>query len=131
MKRTPLTENQFKLLQTTDGWNIDEVPKEHWDKIPGIERLHDTFGILASGTCSDPKILNSVSSIVGFDVLAHESNPNTAKNEPAGNAYHYVIQKLERTDYPYLMHGPFRKETLVDHWFDYEDINRYWRADNA
>ena len=128
MKRTPLTAEQFKLLQTTDTWAIDEVPKEHWNKIPGIERLPDTFAIMASGACNDPKILNGISAIVGFDVLACEPNPQLAKNEPEGNAYHYVIQKLNRADYPYLLYGPFKNQTVVKHWFEYEDLNKYWRG---
>ena len=56
MKRTLLTEEQFRLLQTTVAWLIDAVPKQHWNKIPGLERLQDTFGIMASGCYNKGKL---------------------------------------------------------------------------
>ena len=48
VKQTKLTDEQFNLLKTTDQWNIDEVPQDRWPKIPGIQRLHDTFSIMAA-----------------------------------------------------------------------------------
>jgi hypothetical protein len=47
-----LSREQFNLLSTTDHWSINEVPREHWDRIPGLQRLHDTVAIMASGSYS-------------------------------------------------------------------------------
>jgi hypothetical protein len=127
MKRTPLTEAQFGLLGKLDGWTIDEVPKEKWNFIPALERKADTFAVMASGCCQDPKVLNGINAIVGFDVLAHERNQKP--KEPEGNAYHYVVQKISHPNYPYLLHGPFRSETLVEHWFDCPQLENYWKED--
>ena len=126
-KRTPMTEEQFALLGKLEGWGIDEVPKENWNLIPGLERKQDTFAVMASGCFQDPKILNDINSVVGFDALAHEPNPKP--NEPEGNAYHYVVQKISHPQYPYLLHGPFRSETLVKHWFESEQLDNYWKED--
>ncbi len=115
-----LNDDQFKLLNTTDKWNIDEVPKENWEKIPGIQRLHDKFCIMASGS-DVPGILNGMYASAGLDVLCIETRPK--KGESEGNAYHYVIQ--ERTDGKYIV-GPYRTETKVPHWFDATDLDRYW-----
>lgn len=130
-KRKPLTQEQFDQLHTTDGWNIDEVPRENWEKIPGLIRFEDTFAIIASGTVSDPRILNTIHAIAGFDVLVHESHPMVHKAESEGNAYHYVIQKINDDRHPYLMYGPFRSETRVDHWFEADDLDLYWKDDSS
>lgn len=121
VKQTKLTDEQFNLLKTTDQWNIDEVPQDHWSKIPGIQRLHDTISIMASGSTT-PGLLNGLSALAGLDVLCLEPRPK--KNEPEGNAYHYVVQ--ERADGKYLI-GPFRNETIVPHWFEAGDLDRYWK----
>lgn len=124
LKKTIITREQFALLRTTDDWAIVDVPREHWEKIPGLERLHDTFAVMASG-CQTPGVLNGIFANAGLDVLAHETKPK--KDEPPGNAYHYVFQSLP--DESYLMTGPFKGkygETVVPHWFDADDLDRYW-----
>src|SRR5260370_381018 len=115
VKRTPLTQEQFDRLGLA-GWTIDDVPREHWDKIPGLQRLQDTFAVMASGCVANPGVRTGINAVAGFDVLAHEPRPMV--KEPPGNAYHYVIQKTSDTRFPYILHGPFRSETIVDHWFD-------------
>jgi len=129
VKRTPLTQEQFERLNTTANWDICEVPREHWDKIPSIQRLRDTVAIKGSADITAPQILNGIHSIAGFDVLTYEKNP--MEGEPEGNAYHYVIQQINDPRYPYLMHGPFKSETIVPHWFDAEDLDRYWKDESA
>jgi hypothetical protein len=123
VKVTKLNDEQFKNLGTTDEWKINEVPLKFWDTIPNVERLHDTFCIMASGSRTEGT-LNGYSAIAGFDVLALETKRK--KNEPEGNAYHYVIQKRE--DGNYLI-GPFRADMVVPHWFDAEDLSKYWMND--
>ena len=129
IKRTPLTKEQFRLIKTTSGWNIDEVPREHWSKIPGLQRLDDTIGVMASGCSDDPKVLNNIKAIAGMDVLVHETNPIVDKDEKEGNAYHYVIQKINDDRFPSILHGPIKSETIVPHWFEAEDLNVYWEED--
>lgn len=103
------------------------MPPEHWAKIPGLQRLNDTVAVMASGTLSDPGVLNDVeNAIAGADVLVHESNPYP--DEPEGNAYHYVVQRINDPRFPYVVHGPFRSETLVDHWFEADQLDRYWAS---
>ena len=125
LKRVPLTEEQFGRLSAV-GWSVDEVLREHWDKIPGLQRLQDTFAVMASGCPVNPQVLNGISAVAGVDVLAHESRP--VFGEPPGNAYHYVVQKTIDLRFPYMLHGPFRCETIVDHWFDAPQLDRYWQA---
>jgi hypothetical protein len=79
---------------------------------------------MASGSC-DVGTLNGISAVAGLDLLAVESRPKP--KEPEGNAYHYVFQKL--SDESYLMTGPFRSETVVPHWYDTDDLNRYWQVE--
>lgn len=131
IEKIPITQEQFDLLKTTENWNIDEVDKKFWDKIPGIQRLQDTIAIMASGSFSDPRIMHFIDNIVaGIDVLAHEPKPKINKKEKEGNAYHYVFQKTGKTELPYIMHGPYRTETIVPHWFDCKDIDSYWKIDD-
>lgn len=125
-KRTPITQAQFDLITTGGGWCIDEVPQEYWKHIPGLQRLQDTIAIMASGTASEPKVLNGIRSYAGLDVLTHEPDPHPG--EPEGNAYHYVFQQVPDPRYPYIMHGPFRSETAVPHWFDADNLSVYWRT---
>ena len=87
----PLTQEQFDLLKIGKDWHIDEVPREHWHRIP-LVRLADTIGVMASGCVEYPGILNDIPAVAGIDVLAHETRP--CFDEPDGNAYHYVIQKI-------------------------------------
>jgi len=129
IKRKALTEEQFRSLNTTDGWSVDEVPKKDWAKIPGLQRRNDTIGIMASGSMTDPRVLNKINAIAGFDVLVNESNPMARKMEPEGNAYHYVIQKIAREDFPYILHGPYRSGMQVSHWFEAPDLVAYFVND--
>jgi hypothetical protein len=123
VKRTPLTQGQWDRLGLV-GWTIDEVPSKYWRIIPGLKRLQDTFGIMASGSITNSGMLNGINAVAGIDVLVQEPRPRP--NEPPGNAYHYVIQKIADERYRFLLHGPFRGETVVDHWFDAPQLDPYW-----
>jgi hypothetical protein len=129
VKRTPLTQEQFDRLQLVGGWTIDEIPREHWDKIPGLQRLQDTFAVMSSGCVIAPGVLNGINAVAGLDVLVQEPRPMA--KEPPGNAYHYVVQRTSDTRFPFIMHGPFKSETLVEHWFDAPQLDRYWSQDNG
>ncbi len=124
-KRTPLTSEQFSKLKLTGGWNIDDVPRERWNDIPGLQRLDDTVAVMASGCVDDPKILNGILANAGLDILVSEANPKP--HEPEGNAYHYVIQEVKHPEFPYVLHGPYRSQTMVNHWFDVEQVETYWQ----
>ncbi len=124
----PLTESQFESLNGLEDWNPTDIPFSEWRKIPNLPRREDTIAVMASG-CISPGKLNGVSGIVGIDVLVHEPRPKPG--EKSGNAYHFVIQKINDDRYPYLMHGPFCAETLVDHHFDVEQLSRYWPQDET
>jgi len=124
IKRSLLTQEQFDQLPVGDNWQIDEVPRDLWGKIPGLQRLQDTFAIMGSGSVSNPGLLNGIMSIAGIDVLVNEPNPMAG--EPPGNAYHYVFQKINDSRFPYIMYGPYISETIVPHWFDAPDLERYW-----
>ena len=121
-----LTEEQFRQLPLGPGWEINDVPPEIWPKIPGLVRPDETIAVMASGSTGDPRILNELRAIAGVDVLVHETNPKSG--EPEGNAYHFVFQKIRDHRYPFLMHGPFRTETVVPHWFDAADLDCYWQG---
>ena len=81
VKHTPLTQEQFDYLSPV-GWTIDEVPREHWNKIRGLQRLQDTFAVMASGSVVNEKILNGINAVAGLDVLVLELGPKA--NEPPG-----------------------------------------------
>ena len=123
-KRKPLTQDQFDELQLLPDWQIDEVPQEHWKKIPGLARPDDTFAVMASGSISNPQTLNGINAIAGLDILVHEGRRKP--DELPGNAYHFVIQKIDDPRYPYLIHGEFKSETIVPHWFEADNLDVYW-----
>ena len=125
VKRIALTTEQFRVFGNLVEWNLSDVPPSKWPMIPGLQR-GDTIAVMASGTVADPRVLNGIEAVVGFDHLVHETRPNERKREPQGNAYHYVIERIRRSDYPYILHGPFSSETRVGHWFDVDDLGIYW-----
>ena len=122
-KHKLLTSQQFENISGVQGWKVFEIPKESWGTILGLSRLEDTIAVMGSVDIYNPSLLNHIQSVAGFDQLVHETNPHPS--EPEGNAYHYVIQQTTRSDYPYILHGPFRSETKVDHWFNIDDVDRY------
>ncbi len=82
---------------------------------------------MASGSSTDPTLMNIINNVVaGVDVLTHESRPKPG--EPEGNAYHYVFQYTGKSDYPYTMYGPYKSETIVPHWFNADDLDKYWNS---
>lgn len=123
--RVPMTKEQFKILTTEKDWELVEVPSQHWDKIPGLQRRKDAFVVLASGTYIKPQTLNEIHSVAGIDLLALERNRKT--NEPEGNAYHYVVEQIQENDPPYVLIGPFKTEARVPHWFNVQDLDNYWK----
>ena len=125
VKRTALTAQQFQLIGRLDGWRCNDVPRREWAKMPGLERLQDTFAVMGSASITDLKVLNGIQAVAGLDLLAYEPCPKVNIGESEGNAYHYVVQKIGRSDYPYILHGPFRCETLVPHWFTVDHLTAY------
>jgi hypothetical protein len=124
--RYPLREEQFRQLPIGPGWTLNDVPRELWYKIPALVRIEDTLAIMASGSTGDPRILDDIKAIAKVEQLVHETRPRFS--EPEGNAYHFVIQKIRHSEYPFLMHGPYRWGTVVPHWFDADDLDRYWKG---
>jgi len=122
-KHTLITQEQFDLLSPFGYWNIYEVRKKDWALIPRVQRLEDTFGIMASGSIEESRILNGINAVVGLDVLVCEPNPS--REEPEGNAYHYVVQASNDPRWPFIIHGPYPSGTLVGHWFEFDELNRY------
>lgn len=107
------------------GWRPIELSPRHWAHIPDLPRPANVVAIMGSVSTTDPQILNGILGVAAFDVLTLETNPQ--KDEPEGNAYHLVFQKNNHPKFPYILHGPFRDETIVDHWFDATQLDRYWQ----
>lgn len=117
-------ENILKLFKSQSEWMPTEVP---WDSIKGLglARQEDTLAIWISGSYSNPILAEVENAIAGIDVLAIETNPNIKKKEPSGNAYHYILQKVSSRKYSFVLHGPFKKGTIISHWFDEIDLDVY------
>lgn len=117
-------ERILKLFESTPEWEPTEVP---WDSIRGLTlaRREETFSIWISGSTSNPQLTEGINAIAGIDVLAIETNPNTEKNEPSGNAYHYILQKTSHEEFPFLLLGPFDRDTIISHWFNDTDLDVY------
>ena len=129
LKHINITQAQFASFFKLDEWHVYDIPKEYWGKIPGIQRLNDTFAIMGSAAIYSPQTQNSINDIIaGIDVLTLEKNPKTNKNELPGNAYHYIFQSINDSDFPYIMHGPYTEDKLmkIPHWFNAEDLDEYW-----
>ena len=126
MNRVPLTEQQFRLITVPQNWRPVEIPLSTWFHLPRIVRPYDTVAVLGSGCENAPRYLNCILGIAGVDVLVLERNRKTG--EPEGNAYHCVFQQTGHPGFPYLMHGFFRSETRVPHWFAAEDLDIYWSS---
>lgn len=124
VKKTPLTDEQFQMLRLRPDWEIVDVPAELWNNIPNLERRQDTVAIMASGSLEAPGMLNGLECIAAMDVLVAEYRRQL--NEPEGNAYHYLFQKFDEPQYPFLMVGPFRGHTRIGHWFEYHDLTTYF-----
>jgi hypothetical protein len=127
-KRTPLTQADFDKLYCASGWEIKEVDLQTLHATEGIERKKDLIGAFASGDANATKNLNNLDAIFGMDVIVHEQNPMRDKNEGDVNVYHYVIKRTDRTDYPYLMFGPYLGDTLMGHWPTQLDVDIYFRT---
>jgi len=127
--RTPLDkiagEKIFALFESRPDWFPIEVPR---DAISGLRlaRPKETIAVWASGSSNNPMLMHSINNVIAaMDVLTHETKPNLAKNEPPGNAYHYIIQRLKDSKYPYMLYGPYDDGTIAPHWFDDEDLDLY------
>jgi hypothetical protein len=133
MKRIPITEEEFRVLYGNPEWRITEIPQERIGQIPHLPRPDDVIGVYTSGDLNGPKILNGISSVLGMDVIAQETNPNVGKNEPELNIYHVVVQKLENPiqDFQYLMHVAYRDETLAGHWRSADALDEYIQQPQA
>jgi len=117
-------ENILKLFKSKPEWEPTEVP---WDSIRGLGlvRQEETFSVWISGSSSNPQLTQGLNAIAGIDVLALEKKPNTHKNEPPGNAYHYILQKINNEEFPFRLLGPFSKDTIISHWFNEADLDVY------
>ncbi|SRR6266567_3523115 len=85
--------------------------------------MKDATKRMGSANPNDPRLLNNRQCVAGFDQLVFESHRKPG--EPEGNAYHYVIQESGRSDYPYILNGPFYSEARVPHYFEPHHIDVY------
>ena len=88
-------------------------------------RQEETLSVWISGSYSNPMLAEVENAIAGIDVLTIETNPNINKKEPSGNAYHYILQKINDNKYPFILHGPFKRGTIISHWYDAKDLDVY------
>lgn len=117
-----LNENQGKSLIRAANDDIFEVPISLWEQFQPF-RIEDTIAVMGSANFHDGKVLNGIQAVAGYDQLVVERNPKPG--ELLGNAYHWVLQQTTNNQYPYLLHGPYTKETRVPHHFDAPDIDEY------
>jgi hypothetical protein len=127
--RKPLDQHTAKrileLFKSSPEWFPTEAPLEI-TSILGLVRPQDTISIWISGSSFNPQFAFSVDNVIaGIDVLIHEPKPNSIKNEPPGNAYHYVLQEITDKDFPYVLYGPYKSGTIIPHWFDVDDLKIY------
>lgn len=103
-------------------WALIEAPEEIYDL--GLVRRKESLSVMISGSSDNPVMANNLKKIIiGMDVLAVETRPNIKRNEPSGNAYHYIIQQTNRAKFPYILYGPYNEGTIVPHWFEDSDLN--------
>ncbi|PJB29754.1 hypothetical protein CO110_04080 [Candidatus Desantisbacteria bacterium CG_4_9_14_3_um_filter_40_11] len=115
----------LRLFESFPEWFPAEAPLET-TSILGLVRPQDTISIWISGSSSNPQLAFCVENVIaGIDVLTHEQNPNSAKNEPSGNAYHYILQEITDNNFPYVLYGPYKSGTMIPHWFNVNDLNVY------
>lgn len=124
-KHTLLTQAQFDALNISNDWQIAELDMATLKMTPGIQRKKDAIGSYISGSLTQPKPLNESTAVVGFDVLAHEPNPKTHRGEGSLNVYHYIIKRTGRTDFPFILSGPYPEEALLTHWPKELDLTPY------
>ena len=117
-------ENILKLFRSKPEWEPTEVPYNAIRGL-GLVRQEDTLSIWVSGSCNNPLLAEVENAIAGIDVLAIETNPNITKNEPSGNAYHYILQKTNSNQYPFILYGPYKRGTIISHWYDTKDLDVY------
>ena len=117
-------ERILKLFESTPEWKPTEVP---WDSILGLglARREETLSIWISGSSSNPQLTQGINAIAGIDVLTIETKPKIQKNEPPGNAYHYILQKINDEQFPFMLLGPFNKNTIISHWYSETDLDVY------
>ena len=111
-----LTQEDFDKLLKSDKWKIEEVDLATVKLTPLVERKHQLLGAFTSGDSTITRPLNGQPAVLGMDVFVHEENPWRNQGEGDVNVYHYVVARTGRLDFPYLIRGPYRTETLVAHW---------------
>jgi hypothetical protein len=117
-------ERILKLFESEPEWKPTEIP---WESILGLGlvRKEDTLAIWISGSYSNPQLAQVENAIAGIDVLAIETNPKLEKNEPRGNAYHYILQKISDENFPFILYGPLEEGAIISHWYNYKDLDVY------
>ncbi len=112
-----LTQEDYDNIALSDKWRKVELSDlDVLRKIPGIQRKDDLYRVFVSGDATSTKSLNNLDAILAMDVLVKEPRPKIERGEGDINAYHYVVTETNRPDLPYCLHGPFTKETIIDHW---------------
>lgn len=124
-KRQLLSQAQFEMISKSSEWGVVELGLAPIRATPGIQRKHDLIGAFASGDFNAPKTLNGHAAILGMDILTYEHRPKAEQGEWHLNVYHYVVTRTGRLDFPFCLHGPFTKETLVGHWPQCLDLSAY------
>lgn len=112
---TKLTQAEFDALNISTNWSIEELDMATLKMTPGVQRKHDALGGYISGNLNQPKTLNGASAVFAFDVLAHEPRPKVNRGEGHLNVYHYIISRTGKTDFPFMLSGPFYEGALLDH----------------
>jgi len=130
-KRKFLTRDEYEEIAHSAEWHIVELDLSTIRAAPGIQRKDDVLGVFASGDANASKLLNNQDAILGMDVIVYECRPKTEAGEWFVNAYHYVVTHTGHRDYPYCLHGPFTKETLIGHWPPCLDLSPYEKSGHS
>jgi len=115
-KKILLTDKKYRSIIHSNNWIIVELDLVTIKLIPRVVRPNDILGGFVSGCLEHPRSLNDHAAVAGIDILVHEPSPDLSRGEGHVNAYHYIIRVTGREDYPYVLEGPFRDQTLIGHW---------------
>ena len=116
-----ITLEQVKILVSEGAWNVQEIKPENWKKLPSFMGKSDVLAVFASGDLNNHQMMHGLDVIGGTDWLRFEENPK--KDEPEGNAYHFVI--VEKPNQKFELQGPYTHGAFLPHHFSGQDLTPF------
>jgi hypothetical protein len=120
-----ITEQGYRALIKSGGWQINDVPLQLATLIKGHFGISTSFALFSSGLAPEAIPTQAGGIVAEYDWIKTEDNPK--RGEQPLNAYHYLVGSPQGEVYP-IFHCGHSGVLTPSGWCNLDDLDIYFGA---